>query len=69
MRFPQRLLHDYGVIDAGVEKYEVDIFECGQRDVGDGEGLATVGEDPSLDEGFSVRLAANSTCSSDKLGN
>jgi hypothetical protein len=52
MRFPQRLLHDYGVIDAGVEKYEVGVFECGQRDVGDGEGLATAGEDPSLDEGL-----------------
>jgi hypothetical protein len=52
MRFPQRLLHDYGVIDAGVEKDEVVIFECGQRDVGDGEGLATDREDPSLDEGL-----------------
>jgi hypothetical protein len=52
MRFPQRLLHDYGVMGAGVEKDGEVVFECGQREVGDGAGLATAREEPSLDEGL-----------------
>jgi hypothetical protein len=52
MRFLQRVLHDYGVIGFGVEKDGKVIFQCGQREVGDGEGLATAMEEPTLDEGL-----------------
>jgi hypothetical protein len=52
MRVPQRLLHDCGVIGVGAEKDAEVVFECGQREVGDGEGLATAREEPSLDVGL-----------------
>jgi hypothetical protein len=35
-----------------VEKDGEVVFECEQREVGDGAGLATAREEPSLDDGL-----------------